>query len=121
MSSDMTLAQSSESAFNDDFLNQVIDNTRAIRRESDRERMKSQLNNFLAEVLSGAVIISSDLIGSIEQRIAAIDEVLSQQVSLIVHASEFQKKESSWRGLHKLVQSSVTDNTQVRLLQCNRI
>lgn len=120
MSNDMTLVQSSESAFNDDLLNQVIDNTRAIRRESDRERMKSQLKYFLAEVLSGAVVISSDLIGSIEQRIAAIDKLLSQQVSLIVHAPEFQKKESSWCGLHKLVQSSVTENTQIRLLQCTK-
>ena len=113
MSGEMTLAQSSESAFSDEFLNQVIDNTRAIRRESDRERMKSQLNHFLAEVLSGAVVISSDLISSIEQRITAIDELLSQQVSLIIHAPEFQKRESSWRGLHKLVQSSVTNNIYI--------
>lgn len=103
-----------------ELLDQVIDNTQAIRRESDRDRMKAQLNNFLAEVVSGAVTISSDLIGSIEQRITAIDELLSQQVSLIIHSSEFQKKESSWRGLHKLVQSSVTENTQIRLLQCTK-
>ncbi|NIF32442.1 type VI secretion system contractile sheath large subunit [Enterobacter sp. Cy-643] len=109
-----------ETTFSDDYLNQVIDNTRAIRRESDRGRMKTQLNNFLAEILSGTVVISSDLIGSIEQRITAIDELLSEQVSLIIHAPEFQKKESSWRGLHKLVQSSVTNNTQVRLLQCTK-
>lgn len=120
MSGDTTLVQSSKLDFNDDFLNQVIDNTRAIRRESDRERMKSQLNNFLAEVCSGAVVVSSDLIGSIEQRIIAIDKLLSQQISLILHASEFQKKESSWRGLYKLVQSSLTNNTQVRLLQCTK-
>lgn len=107
-------------AVGDDILNQVIDNTQAIRRESDRGRMKEQLKNFLSEVVSGSVVISSDLIGSIEQRIQAIDELLSRQVSLIIHAPEFQKKESSWRGLHKLVQSSVTENTQVRLLQCTK-
>lgn len=120
MSNELALDMTGDQPYSDDFLDQVIDNTRAIRRESDRERMKLQLNNFLAEVLSGAVIISSDLIGSIEQRITAIDELLSQQVSLIIHAPEFQKKEASWRGLHKLVQSNVTDNTQVRLLQCTK-
>lgn len=120
MSSESVLNQVAESTFSDDYLNQVIDNTQAIRRESDRDRMKTQLNHFLAEVLAGTVVVSSDLIGSIEQRITAIDELLSQQVSLIIHAPEFQKKESSWRGLHKLVQSSVTDNTQVRLLQCTK-
>ncbi|MEY8712776.1 EvpB family type VI secretion protein [Mangrovibacter phragmitis] len=120
MSGELAELNVADQAFSDDFLDQVIDNTQAIRRESDRGRMKSQLNNFMAEVLSGAVVISSDLIGSIEQRIAAIDEILSRQVSLIVHAPEFQKKESSWRGLHKLVQTSVTENTQIRLLQCTK-
>ncbi|WP_226572038.1 type VI secretion system contractile sheath large subunit [Mangrovibacter yixingensis] len=120
MSGELAQLNAAEPAYSDDFLDQVINNTQAIRRESDRGRMKSQLNNFMSEVLSGAVVISSDLIGSIEQRIAAIDELLSRQVSLIVHAPEFQKKESSWRGLHKLVQTSVTENTQIRLLQCTK-
>jgi type VI secretion system protein ImpC len=120
MNQQQTLNTLDNTIYNDDFLDQMIDNTHAIRLESDRERMKSQLNQFLAEVLSGAVVVSSDLIGSIEQRIAAIDELLSRQVSLIIHAVEFQEKESSWRGLHKLVQSSVTENTQIRLLQCTK-
>lgn len=81
-----------EPLYNDDYLNQVIDNTRAIRRESDRDRMKNQLNHFLNEVLAGTVVLSDDLIGSIEQRITAIDELLSRQLSLIIHAPEFQKK-----------------------------
>ncbi|EDQ2876738.1 type VI secretion system contractile sheath large subunit [Salmonella enterica subsp. enterica] len=104
----------------DDFLNQIIDETQAVRRESDRNRMKVQLNSFLAEVLEGTIVLSGDLIGSIESRITAIDELLSKQVSLIIHSNEFQKKESTWRGLHKLVQSSVTDNTQIRILQCTK-
>ncbi|KJX01440.1 EvpB family type VI secretion protein [Enterobacter roggenkampii] len=120
MSSEQLLSLATEPTFSDDYLNQVIDNTQAIRRESDRDRMKNQLNQFLAEVLCGTVVVSSDLIGSIEQRITAIDELLSQQVSLIIHAPEFQKRESSWRGLHKLVQSSVTENTQIRLLHCTK-
>lgn len=120
MDSELAVGTVAETSFSDDFLNQVIDNTKAIRRESDRDRMKTQLNNFLAEVTAGTVTVSSDLIGSIEQRISAIDELLSSQVSLIIHAPEFQKKESSWRGLHKLVQTSVTENTQVRVLQCTK-
>lgn len=103
-----------------DFLDQIIDNTQAIRRESDRSKVKKQLDNFLSEVASGAVIVSNDLVGSIEMRIAAIDELLSAQVSKILQAPEFQRKESSWRGLHKLVQSSVTENTKVRVFNCTK-
>jgi len=120
MSTEQILNAPAGQMLSEDYLDKIIDNTQAIRRESDRGRMKSQLNNFLAEVVSGAVVVSSDLIGSIEDRITAIDELLSSQISLIMHAPEFQKREASWRGLHKLVASSVTDNTQIRLLQCTK-
>lgn len=103
-----------------DYLDQIIDSTQAIRRESDRGKLKSQLDSFLAEVTSGAVTVSNDLVGSIEERIAAIDAVLSAQVSKIMQHAEFQKMESSWRGLHKLVQSSITENTRVRVLNCTK-
>ncbi|WP_447866689.1 type VI secretion system contractile sheath large subunit [Rahnella bonaserana] len=103
-----------------DYLDQIIDNTQAIRRESDRHKVKTQLDNLLSEVASGAVIVSNDLVGSIEARIAAIDELLSSQVSKIIQAPEFQRMESSWRGLHKLVQSSVTENTKVRVFNCTK-
>lgn len=103
-----------------DYLDSIIDNTQAIRKEADRGKVKSQLDSFLSEVASGAVIVSHDLVGSIEQRIAAIDALLSEQVSHIMHAPAFQKLESSWRGLHKLVQSSVTENTHVRVLNCTK-
>ncbi|MBI0278606.1 type VI secretion system contractile sheath large subunit (plasmid) [Hafnia alvei] len=103
-----------------DYLDQIIDNTQAIRRESDRSKVKEQLDNLLSEVASGAVIVSNDLVGSIEARIAAIDALLSAQVSNIIQAPEFQRIESSWRGLHKLVQSSITENTKVRVFNCTK-
>ncbi|ERK11415.1 type VI secretion system contractile sheath large subunit [Serratia sp. JSRIV001] len=120
MTIESELLRSMPAVVNEGYLNQVIDNTQAIRRESDRHRMQTQLRHFLTEVVSGAIVVSSDLIGSIEGRIAAIDELLSRQISLIIHAPEFQRKESSWRGLHKLVQASATENTQIRLLQCTK-
>jgi type VI secretion system protein ImpC len=103
-----------------DYLDQIIDDTQAIRRESDRGKLKNQLDNFLTEVASGAIIVSHDLVGSIEARIAAIDALLSAQVSNIIQAPAFQRMESSWRGLYKLVQSSLTENTKVRVFNCTK-
>lgn len=120
MSTEKVAFLSENQTVTESYLDQIIDNTKAIRKESDRDRMRSQLNNFLTEVVSGAVVISSNLIGSIEERIAAIDELLSKQVSLIMHAPAFQKRESSWRGLQKLIKASITENTKIRLLQCNK-
>lgn len=104
----------------DDYLERIIDNTQAVRRESDRQRFKLQVTSFLTEISSGALVVSSDLIGSIEKRIAVIDEVLSKQISLIMHATGFQKVESAWTALYKLVQSSVTENTEIRVLNCSK-
>lgn len=103
-----------------DYLDQIIDRTQAIRREADRNKLKTQLDSLLSEVASGAVTVSNDLVGSIEQRIAAIDELLSAQISKIIQNPAFQKIESSWRGLHKLVQTSVTENTRIRMLNCTK-
>ncbi|EBD4389305.1 type VI secretion system contractile sheath large subunit [Citrobacter arsenatis] len=103
-----------------DYLDRIIDKTQAIRRESDRAKLKSQLDDFITEVTSGNVMVSNDLVGSIEYRIAAIDDLLSAQVSAIMQMQEFQKLESSWRGLHKLVQSSETENTKIRVFNCTK-
>ena len=104
----------------DDCLEEIINNTRAVRQDSERSRFKIQVNNFLAEVVSGTLVISSDLIGSVEKRIAEIDAVMSEQLSLIMHAPEFQKKESAWTGLYKLVQASVTENVKYSVLHCTK-
>lgn len=120
MSNELNTAPQAMTLFSSGELDAVIDDTQAIRREADRSRVKGQINHFLADVVSGAVTVSSDLVGSIETRISEIDALLSKQISLILHAEAFQKVESSWLGLHKLVSMSVTDNTQIRLLQCTK-
>jgi len=114
------MQESAAAAGNADYLDQIIDRTQAVRREADRDKLKTQLDSFLTEVASGAVIVSNDLVGSIESRIAAIDDILSAQISKIMQNSAFQKLESSWRGLHKLVQTSVTENTRIRLFNCSK-
>ncbi|MBV4366724.1 type VI secretion system contractile sheath large subunit [Erwinia sp. BNK-24-b] len=114
------MQESAAAAGNADYLDQIIDRTQAVRREADRDKLKTQLDSFLTEVASGAVIVSNDLVGSIESRIAAIDDILSAQISKIMQHSAFQKLESSWRGLHKLVQTSVTENTRIRLFNCSK-
>ncbi|EEZ6646544.1 type VI secretion system contractile sheath large subunit, partial [Escherichia coli] len=97
-----TLGQTETQYATDDCLEEIINNTRAVRQDSEKNRFKLQVNNFLGEVASGSLVINSDLIGSIEKRIADIDKLMSEQLSLIMHATEFQKVESAWTGLYKL-------------------
>lgn len=115
-----TMSTSATTTLPIDFLDQIIDDSQAIRRESDRSKIKSQLDSLLVEAASGALVVSSDLVGSIEKRIAAIDTILSAQISKILQDPVFQRMEASWNGLHKLVQSSVTENTKIRVFNCTK-
>ncbi|WP_024531155.1 type VI secretion system contractile sheath large subunit [Serratia fonticola] len=103
-----------------DFLDRIIDATQAVRRDADRERVKDQLGQFLAEVTAGSLVVSGDLIDSIDARIAAIDELMSAQISKVLHHPEFQRLESSWTGLKGLLDQSETDNTQIRMLNATK-
>ncbi|WP_204278984.1 type VI secretion system contractile sheath domain-containing protein, partial [Klebsiella aerogenes] len=51
------------------------------------------------------------VLDTIEEMIARIDQKLTAQVNAILHAPEFQKIESAWRGLNYLVFNSETDTT----------
>lgn len=54
----------------------------------------------------------------IQYRIAQIDDLISRQLSLIMHHPEFQRLEASWRGLHDLVHKTET-GTRLKLRVLN--
>lgn len=79
------------------------------------ERAATEVENAVAtlvrEALSDTSLIKDDVLDTIEEMIARIDEKLTAQVNTIIHAPEFQKIESAWRGLNYLVFNSETDTT----------
>jgi type VI secretion system protein ImpC len=91
-------------------LSQMIDT--GIRPRGDderaRERAESLLRNFVEQILDPGTVIDPNIVRTINQRIAAIDRLLSEQVDKILHHPDLQKLEASWRGLHKLVMGSET-------------
>jgi type VI secretion system protein ImpC len=57
----------------------------------------------------------------LDQSIARIDALLSQQLSLIMHAANFQRLEASWRGVYRLVSQSETGtNLKLRVLNASK-
>jgi type VI secretion system protein ImpC len=89
-------------------LERIIDEGRIGRDEEQREQSRQQITTLVEEVMKGTVRVSKDLEATINARIADIDELLSRQLNEIMHASEFQRLEASWRGLHYLVHQSET-------------
>ena len=61
------------------------------------------------------------MVASIQAIVAEIDKKLSAQVNEILHNSDFQDLEGSWRGLHYLVNNSETDTMlKIRVLNISK-
>lgn len=77
------------------------------------ERAATEVENAVGTLVSQALedtsLVKDDVLDTIEEMIARLDEKLSDQMNEILHAPEFQKIEAAWRGLHYLVYNSETD------------
>src|SRR5690242_1422791 len=93
----------------DGLMGQIIEQGHMVRDESQLAYASNLLSEYANQVLEGGMTIDKEsAVAGIKQRIAQIDELLSQQVNEIMHAPEFQKLEASWRGLHFLVMNTET-------------
>lgn len=104
-----------------DLLSRILDEGRLARDESQTERAKDMLAEFVQQVMQGEMTMSKDMEATINSRIAAIDKLLSAQLNEIMHAEEFQKLEGSWRGLHHLVHNSETSTMlKIRVMNASK-
>ena len=92
-------------------LDQILEDGRMAREESQKERAKDVIGEFVSQVMEGVITISKDTEAMINARISQIDQLISRQLNEVIHNEEFQKLEASWRGLHYLVQQSETGAT----------
>ncbi len=79
------------------------------RTEQARDAVQSAVQTLAQHALAQTALVSDDALTSINALIAAIDAKLTEQVNLIIHDESFQNLESSWRGLHYLVNNTETD------------
>ena len=92
-------------------LDQILTQSKIARSDTERSRARDLIAELVAQVSDGAMVVSKDAIGALDARIAEIDRVLSDQLSEVMHAPEFQQLEGSWRGLKYLVDNSETSTT----------
>jgi type VI secretion system protein ImpC len=78
---------------------------------SAKDAIETAVRTLASQALEGVATISDDAVKSIEAMIAAIDRKLSDQINEIIHHADFQSLESSWRGLHYMVNNTETDET----------
>jgi type VI secretion system protein ImpC len=97
---------------------QEVDDFSAILKQSFKPRseraateVENAINTLVQQALADTSLIKDDVLDTIEEMIARLDEKLSDQINAIIHAPEFQSIESAWRGLSYLVYNSETDAT----------
>lgn len=96
----------------------LLDQAVAATKQTERSRAEELLKTLAAEALKGTVTWDKNVSKTINEGIKAIDAVISKQLAAVMHASEFQKLEGTWRGLHYLVMNSET-SAQLKLKVLN--
>src|SRR5580704_10817201 len=101
-------------------LDRIIESTRP-QDETEARRAKNYFKQFLDQVVQPGQVISKDVESSIKFWIGEIDKKLSAQLNEVMHHKDFQKLESTWRGLHYLVHQSETgENLKIRVLNVSK-
>ncbi len=86
-----------------------------------RARTKDAITQFLDNVVKPDQVISKDVESSIKLWISEIDKSLSAQLNEIMHDADFQKLESTWRGLSYLVSQTETgESLKIRVLNITK-
>jgi type VI secretion system protein ImpC len=81
------------------------------RSERAAAEVENAVQTLVSQALADATVVKGEVLDTIEEMIARLDEKLSAQMNEILHAPEFQQLESAWRGLNYLVMNSETDAT----------
>src|SRR5215468_7937239 len=109
-----------ETTHADDFAN-VLKQSFKPRTERAETEVENAINTLVRQALSDSTVIKDDVLDTIEEMIARLDQKLTAQMNEVLHAPEFQQIESAWRGLHYLVYHSETDSTlKIRVMNVSK-
>jgi len=103
-------------------MDRVIIDGRIVRDDSQRPYAMTLISEYATQVLDeGMTVNKHSPVAGIKQRIAEIDQIVSDQLNAIMHSPEFQKLEAAWRGLHYLVMNTETGTMlKLRLLNATK-
>ena len=102
-------------------LDQIVGQSKVAKSTSEHARAKDIITELVQEVMNGSVVMSSNLCATLDARVAQLDTLISEQLSAVMHAPEFQQLESSWRGLHYLCrQTSTSPMLKIKVFNTNK-
>lgn len=99
------------------FLEQAIGATK----QTSRDETEDLLKTLTTEATKGTLKWDKNVAVTVNNAIAAIDNVMSKQLAAIMHEEKFQKLEGSWRGLNHLVMNTETSsNLKIRVFNLSK-
>ncbi|MFD2365703.1 type VI secretion system contractile sheath large subunit [Pseudoduganella sp. GCM10020061] len=121
MSATLEAAVAAPAVTETSLLDRIVEESRVARSGSEHARARDIIGELVRQVMDGTVVVSDNLSATLDARVAQIDQLISQQLSCIMHAPEFQKLERSWTGLHYLVKNCASQQTvQVRMMNVTK-
>ncbi|HEX8499163.1 MAG TPA: type VI secretion system contractile sheath large subunit [Pyrinomonadaceae bacterium] len=118
---DASKAETVETQEQGDLLDKILNEGGMVRDAGQVGRAKDTLKDLLKGLKNKDIAVSKNLEAAIKARIAAIDEIVSEQLNEIMHHPDFQRLEASWRGLHYLVDKSETGQMlKIRVLNTSK-
>jgi len=76
---------------------------------------------FTDQAMEGVVKFDRNLTKTIDAAVNNIDELISRQITEVLHHNDFQKLEGSWRGLRYLIKNSLCGpDLKIKLLNADK-
>lgn len=97
--------------------------TKLVRDPAQARQAIEAVSELIAAVEANEIAVTpdGDLVGTINKRIAALDQEVNEGLNEVMHNDSFCKLEASWRGLHYLVSRAETGTMlKLRLLNATK-
>lgn len=102
-------------------LDDIVAQSKVAKTDTEHARAKDLITELVKEVMQGTVTVSDNLSATIDARIAELDQLISTQLSEVMHAPAFQKLESSWTGLQYLCkQTSTGERLKIKVMSATK-
>ncbi|MBI5271032.1 MAG: type VI secretion system contractile sheath large subunit [Burkholderiales bacterium] len=102
-------------------LDDIVRESKVARSDVERLRARDLIAELVKEVLQGTVVVSDNLSATLDARVADLDQLISEQLSEVMHHPDFQRLEATWRGLHYLCKHTSTGALQkIQVFNCTK-
>ncbi len=102
-------------------LDQIMEKTNITPADEGYDAARQGVEAFISEILRGEDDAEPVNKARVDRMIAALDQKISAQMDVILHHSDFQEIESTWRGLKLLIdRTDFRENVKIELLSVRK-